>query len=56
MWQDHENSKLSLHFVSEPRVILKLLVFGASILQVQTKLSINRKGFLEGSDTLYPES
>ena len=34
--EDHEHSELSIHFMSEPGVILKLILIGASILQVKT--------------------
>jgi hypothetical protein len=32
---DHEHSELSIHFMSEPGVILKLILIGAGILQVK---------------------
>ena len=33
--EDHENSEFSIHFVSEPGVILKLILFRVSIFQVK---------------------
>ena len=31
--EDHENSELSIHFVSEPGVFLKLILIGTGILK-----------------------